>query len=208
MKTKWTKERLIDFENDVIAVFEQGKAKCPIHLCGGNEDRLIAIFKHIDKKDYVFSTHRSHYHYLLKGGNEMSLIDEIKGLPSGICKGKGRSMNVYAPNINFYTSAIVGGNTAIAVGVAIALKKKRSKQQVWCFIGDGAEDGGHFVEAARFGWARKLPLTFIIEDNNRSTDSSKKDRWHNHPPINFPNVIRYHYKRKYPHVGIGKHVTF
>lgn len=208
MKTKWNKKRLREFEEHIIQLFETGKARCPIHLSGGNEEQLIGIFAHIKPSDYVFSTHRNHYHYLLKGGNEMGLINEIKGLSSGVCKGNGRSMNIFEPDIKFYTSAIVGGNTAIAVGVALALKKSRSKFHVWCFIGDGAEDGGHFIEAARFGWARKLPLTFIIEDNNRSTDSSKKDRWHNHPPINFPNVIRYCYKRIYPHVGIGKHVTF
>ena len=205
---QWTAETLKDFELAVITMFEEGRARCPIHLCGGNEDELLALFSTVKEEDYVFSTHRNHYHYLLKGGSPTKLLDELEGKEEGLCKGNARSMNVIDPSINFYTSAIVGGNCAIAVGVALALKKQGSKAHVWCFLGDGAEDGGHFLEAARFGWARRLPLTFIIEDNDLSVDSTKADRWHNFPPIKFPNVLRYEYKRTYPHVGIGKHVTF
>jgi len=205
---KYTVEKLKAFEERVIALFEAGEIRAPIHLSGGNEEELLELFKMIKKKDYVFSTHRSHYHYLLKGGDPELLIREMKGWKTGLCKGQGRSMNVYSTDINFYTSAIVGGSCAIAVGVALALKKGKTRRCVYCFIGDGAEDGGHFIEAARFAWARQLPLTFIVEDNNTSVDSSKKDRWHNHPPIAMPNIIRYTYERIHPHVGIGRHVTF
>lgn len=202
------KQLLIDFEANLIKLFEEGKINCPLHLCGGNEAQLIKIFEQIKEKDYVFSTHRSHYHYLLKGGDSKRLLNEILGLSTGICKGQGRSMHIYDRENNFFTSAIVGGCCAIACGVALALKKKQSEAKVWCFIGDGAEDSGHFIEAVRFGNARQLPLVFIIEDNDLSIDSSKKERWHNYSPIEARNIIRYSYKRRYPHVGIGKFVSF
>lgn len=208
MKTNWKVKDLKRFERVVANMFEKGRARCPIHLSGGNEEKLIEIFNIVKSQDYVFSTHRNHYHYLLKGGDEDKLISEIKGLKSGICKGFGRSMNIYDPSINFYSSAIVGGNCAMAVGVALGLKKEKSKAKVWCFCGDGAEDTGHFMEAVRFGLSRDLPLTFVLEDNDMSTDSSKKDRWHNYQPIVARNIIRYSYTRIFPHVGIGKHVTF
>ena len=63
------KQELIDFELRIKAVFEQGKLPYLIHLCGGNEDQLIEIFKDIKKGDWIFSGHRSHYHYLLAGGS-------------------------------------------------------------------------------------------------------------------------------------------
>jgi TPP-dependent pyruvate/acetoin dehydrogenase alpha subunit len=208
METKWTLESLRKFEKNLADSFERGEINCPLHLCGGNEEQLIRIFKDIKSDDYVFSTHRNHYHYLLKGGDENKLLDEIKGLESGVCNGKGRSMHIYDRKINFFTSGIVAGSCAIAVGVAMALKKKESIQHVWCFVGDGAEDSGHFIEAVRFGSARQLPLTFIVEDNDMSIDSSKKERWHNYMNIVGRNIIKYEYKRIYPHVGIGKWVSF
>lgn len=207
-----TKEQLIQFEESIAENFKQGRINCPIHLSGGNEEALISIFENINKKDWVLSTHRSHYHYLLKGGNPQSLFEEIMGSSSGICKGKGRSMHIYDKEKRFITSAIVGGNCAIAVGIALGIKKKWKNRKgtgphVWCFVGDGGEDTGHFAEAVRFGVARQLPLTFIVEDNDLAVESSKKDRWHNYPRFNSSNIIRYEYERVYPHVGIGEHVS-
>lgn len=215
----YTEKQLIDFETNLAKAFEEGKINCPLHLCGGNERELINIFKYIKQDDYVFSGHRSHYHYLLKGGDANRLIDEIYGYPTGVCKGKARSMNICDPSIKFYTSAIVAGICSIATGVALAIKHdfggdteeaQKTRPKVWCFIGDGAEDSGYFIEAVRFANARNLPITFIIEDNDYSIDSTKAQRWHNHVAIESDNnrIIRYHYTRRYPHVGIGKFITF
>lgn len=206
----FSKEELIAFEARVAKLFEEGKINTPIHLSGGNEDELNSIFEYVDKDDWVVSTHRNHYHYLLKGGSEKKLLDEILGKEEGCCHGKGRSMHIYDRTINFISSAIVGGSAAIAVGLALSLKKKfkgKRRPIVWCFCGDGAEDTGHFVEAVRFGAARALPLTFVVEDNDRAVESTKKERWHNYYPVKGGNVIRYSYERKFPHVGIGKHVS-
>jgi pyruvate dehydrogenase E1 component alpha subunit len=62
-----TVEDLIEFENSIIKEWENGKIRGPIHLSNGNEKQLIEVFKRISKKDWVFSTWRSHYHALLKG---------------------------------------------------------------------------------------------------------------------------------------------
>lgn len=214
VKSKWTSEQLIAFEAKVADAFKRGEVSCPIHLSGGNEEDVISIFGVVKEKDYVISTHRNHYHYLLKGGNPDVLLAEIKGEKEGCCNGRGRSMHIYDDTIRFYTSAIVAGNCAIAIGIALAIKKefpdqKKERPMVWCFVGDGAEDSGNFIEAVRFGMARQLPVHFIIEDNDYAVESTKKDRWHNFIPVQSPlNVTRYSYKRTYPHVGVGHHVSF
>jgi pyruvate dehydrogenase E1 component alpha subunit len=197
------KHELINFENRVAELFKQGKINCPIHLSGGNEDQLIEIFKMIKPEDYVLSTHRSHYHYLLKGGDPKKLMDEILGLPTGCCKGVGRSMHVCDTSINFYTSAIIGGTCAIAAGLGLAGKK------TWCFIGDGTSDSGFFFEAARYCACKELPVTFIIEDNDLAVETKKCDRWCKPDSLllQLPNVKYYLYERKWPHVGIGERVS-
>ena len=67
------KEKLIAFEDRAIELFEDGYLPFLMHFCGGNADELIEIFKEIKNEDYVFSTHRTHYHYLLKGGSPYDL---------------------------------------------------------------------------------------------------------------------------------------
>jgi TPP-dependent pyruvate/acetoin dehydrogenase alpha subunit len=207
MKTKWTKNKLIKFENKVAKLFKQGKINAPIHLSGGNECQLIEIFKKINKEDYVFSTHRSHFHYLLKGGSPERLLDEILGKTTGICGGCGRSLHLFDSDINFYTSAIVGGICGMAVGTALAIKKQGKKNYVWAFIGDGATDTGLFKVSASYAEDNELPLTFIIEDNDRAVDTTKSERGIYSRYIDGNYIGYYSYERKWPHVCIGQHVS-
>lgn len=198
-----TKQDLIDFESRIADKFDSGEIPYLIHLSGGNEDHLLRIFKHIKKGDYIFTTHRSHYHYLLAGGSPEKLEDMI-------CNGK--SMFVFDRDLNFYSSSIVCATPSIAAGVAWALKRKGSKNKVWCFLGDGAEDEGHLYEAARYVAGFDLPCQFVIEDNGRSVSANKKERWGKLDHICWDDLLysgcieKYHYVSTYPHGGSGHDV--
>ena len=191
-----TRESLIAFETRIKELFERGELPFLLHLCGGNEGQLLDIFRDISAGDWVFSGHRSHYHYLLAGGDEARLEQFIRS---------GRSMFVFDRGLNFFTSSILGGTCAIAAGVAWALDERGSDKRVWCFLGDGAEEEGHFCEAVSFVHWHNLPCTFVVEDNGRSVDTPTSERrpegraWPQWPPC----VRRYHYNATYPHAGRG-----
>lgn len=189
-----SKQDLIVFEKRIADRFDNAEIPYLVHLSGGNEDELIAIFKEINEGDYIFSTHRNHYHYLLCGGSPDDLEDRILN---------GKSMFIFNRKLNFFSSSIVAATPCIAAGVALALKKKESKSKVWCFIGDGAEEQGHFSEAVKYveGW--NLPCTFVVEDNDRNVSSSKKERRGETDYIWLKCVRKYTYKPTYPHGGSG-----
>lgn len=191
-KRKWTKQELIDFEDHIGDLYLDGKLPFLFHLSGGNEDQLIKIFKGIAPNDYVLSNHRSHYHALLHGIPAAVVEDRIRN---------GRSMFLYDRDRNFFSSAIIGATPAIAVGIAWALKRKGSDQHVWCFIGDGTEDNGHTFEAVRYAEGFDLPVTFVIENNDRSVEASNAERWGTRGDIqwNSPKVLKYYYDITYPH---------
>jgi pyruvate dehydrogenase E1 component alpha subunit len=225
-----TAQDLIAFETRIRDHFAAGALPCLIHLSGGNEEQLLDIFSRIRPQDWVFSTHRNHYHALLKGIPADHLESEILA---------GRSMFIYSRDHNFLTSSILAGTCAIAAGVAWAIKFPRNKDQVtspenldtcslalgpsspphvYCFLGDGAEEEGHYYEAALFAEANDLPITFIIEDNARQVDTPKSARrghaenptapWYKatitHAPLDMFNCVkRYHYTPTYPHGGAG-----
>jgi len=196
---KSLEKELIDFESHIAEIWEAAKIPYAVHLSGGNEKQLIEIFKEIKKEDYILSAHRAQYHYLLAGGSPENLEKMIL---------KGNSMHLFDKSINFLTSAIVAGMPAIATGIAKALKEKKKSNKVWCFVGDGAEDEGHFYEAVRYvdGW--QLPCTFIIEDNNRSVETPKIERY-GKSNMSWPDCVRrYKYVTTYPHVGTGKLIDF
>jgi len=110
-------------------------------------------------------------------------------------------MFIYDRERNFFSSAIIGGTPAIAVGIAWALKRKGSDKKVWCFVGDGTEDSGHLFEAARYADGFDLPVTFVIECNNRSVESTNEERWGKraHLVWDSQKVIKYSYEINYPH---------
>ena len=123
MRFSMNKKELIAFEKQIAMRFDNGELPYLVHLSGGNEDALIEIFKKIQFGDYIFSTHRSHYHYLLAGGAPDRLEQLILA---------GKSMFVFDRSLNFYSSSIVCATPSIAAGVAWALKRKGSGRKVWC----------------------------------------------------------------------------
>ena len=198
MKHQSIKQKLISFEDRISSLYEKKIIKGPIHLSGNNEDKLIKIFKKIKKKDWVFTGWRNHYHAILKG------VD-VRFLESEIIKGK--SMNLNSLEKKFFSSSIVGGVLPIALGTAYAIKKKRMKNKVWVFVGDMTYETGIFYECYKYANNFKLPIKFVVEDNNMSTNTKTIDAW-GKKQNKFKNIYYYSYKRKYPHHGIGKWILF
>lgn len=191
------KDELISFETELKDVFLDAQIRAPIHLSGGNEDALIEIFNLIRKEDWVFSTHRSHYHALLKGIPKDWLKAEII---------RGNSIHIMNKECKFFTSAIVGGICPIALGVAMAIKRRGETNTVWVFIGDMAAEAGITYECMKYARNFDLPIRFIIEDNGLSTNTPTKEVWGGSSL--FPDALGYKYKRVYPHINIGTHVIF
>ena len=146
----------------------------------------------------VFAGWRNHYHAILKGCN----INEIE---SQIIKGK--SMTLNSLRNKFFTSSIVGGVIPIATGVAMAIKNKNKNNKVWVFVGDMTYETGIFHECFKYSQNFKLPIKFVIEDNNMSTNTNTKVAW-GKKQKKLDGILYYKYKRKYPHHGIGKWILF
>ena len=191
------KEGLIAFEDDIKSEFLKGKIKYPIHFSKGNEDALVEIFKQVKPEDWVFSTHRSHYHALLKG------------IPAGLIKQyiyHGCSMHLMSAEYRFFASAIVGGSIPIALGVAMAIKRRGGAEKVWCFVGDMASEMGFFHECQKYARRNDLSITFVIEDNGLSTTSPTQEAWGLKQGAY--NVMQYNYKRLCPHINCDEWVEF
>ena len=201
MSITWTKDMLIAFESRIGELYLDNQLPFLFHLSGGNEDELIEIFKEIAPGDYVISNHRNHYHALLHGVPPEILETLILN---------GRSMFVYDKARNFFCSAIIGGTPAIAAGIAWALKRKKSSNKVWCFVGDGTEDNGHLFEAVRYVEGFDLPCTFVIEANDRSVETSNFERWGSQANINWNSskVKKYQYQITYPHARMPGNIDF
>ncbi len=192
-----TREELIAFEVEIAELYRENKIPGPIHLSYGNEDALIKIFKNVKDSDWVCSTHRSHYHALLKGIPRDWLRDEILA---------GHSITINNPDYKFYASAIMGDIASIAMGVAMGLKLMGMPQHVWCFVGDMCAEMGVFDESVKYAERNNFPITFVVEDNGLSVVTPTQEVWGMCPVES--KVIRYEYRNTcYPHAGVNKDYT-
>ena len=198
------KKDLINFEEEIASLFNQGKIRAPVHLYHGNEEKIIEIFKKINKQDWIFCSWRSHYQCLLKGVPKEEVKDEILS---------GRSISLCFPEYKIYSSALVGGSIPIAVGTAMSLKLRKEKStKVYCFMGEMTSETGIAHECIKYSRNFDLPIHFIIEDNSLSVCTDTRKTWQqknlSFEGSNDKFVTFYSYKSKWPHAGAGKRIQF
>ena len=197
------KEDLIKFEEEIAELFNGANISAPVHLYYGNEDQIIDVFKKVRPQDWVFCSWRSHYQCLLKGVPTEEIKNEILA---------GRSISLCFPAYQIYSSALVGGSLPVAVGTAIAIKRKDEDSKVYCFMGDMTSETGIAHECIKYSRNHQLPIHFIIEDNSKSVCTDTRETWNSnklsYESVSDPMITYYRYESKYPHAGAGTRVQF
>ncbi len=164
-------------EEEIEKEYSKQEMRCPVHLSIGQEAIAVGVCSSLSKEDYLFSNHRSHAHYIAKGGNLPKLLAEIYGKKTGCCSGKGGSMHVIDLDVNFLGStAIVGGTLPLALGVAFGSKLKKEKKITCVFFGDGGTETGVFYECLNFASLKNTPILFVCENNKMSVNTELKYR--------------------------------
>jgi len=157
-------------EESLVGPILKGEIHTPCHLYSGQEGVATGICANLIDKDYIFGSHRSHGHYLAKGGDLKALVAEIYCRETGCSKGRGGSMHVVATDANMMGSApIVAGTISLALGAAIASQIRNDGRVTVSFFGDGATGEGVLFESLNFAALKKLPIIFACENNLYST---------------------------------------
>jgi pyruvate dehydrogenase E1 component alpha subunit len=165
------------FEQKVAEYYPQKRMKTPTHLGIGQEAVPVGVLSHKVPGDTVFSHHRSHNAYLAAGGNLEKLVDELHGLSTGCSKGKGGSVHLVDRDVGFIgSSAILGETAAIATGSALSHKLNKSGNVVFAFFGDAGLEEGSSWESFNFASLYNLPIVYVCENNNYSTESHITNR--------------------------------
>lgn len=157
--------------------YQEQILRCPVHLSVGQEAVAVGVSWSLRAKDKAISTHRSHAHYLAKGGNLFKMLAELMGSAEGCCGGRGGSMHIFDHSVGFISSIpIVGSSIPISAGAAMAEKISSSENIVVAYIGDASLETGAFFETLNIAALKKLPLLVVIEDNGYSTYANKSVR--------------------------------
>ena len=219
-----------NFENELYNKVQEKIIKFPVYLSAGQEFIAASIavkMAELNISPDIFIQHRGHSTYLAFNGNIYELIDEMLGRKTGCANGMGGSASIQSKENNIYGhDGLMGNQVPISVGACFA-----SKLPTIVFIGDSAAEEDYTLSS--IGWAstKKIPILFIVEDNNLSILTEKKVRrnWEMHDVANSmhiksfnipddpikiynhlknsfsePLLLNINTTRKYWHAGAGK----
>ena len=175
--------------------------RCPVHLSIGQEAIAVGVSLNLKLEDKVVSTHRSHAHYIAKGGDLFMMLSELIGSPLGCCKGRGGSMHIFDKSVGFMASVpIVGSSLPIATGLSLAEKQLGFNNIVVAFVGDAVLETGAFYESMNLAALKKLPLLVVLEDNVEEV-YSQINKVVSDVRSNKPSLVHLNTFRRYEHCG-------
>jgi TPP-dependent pyruvate/acetoin dehydrogenase alpha subunit len=165
------------FEESVFERVQNKIISIPVYLSAGQEyiSASIATFYKeliLEKNIQIFIQHRGHSSYISFGGDIEKLAYELMGSVKGCAGGMGGSASIHSVEANIYGhDGLMGSQGPISVGMCYA-----NRVPTVCFIGDAAAEEDYFL--ASLGWAstKKLPIIFVVEDNDLSILTEKKVR--------------------------------
>lgn len=182
-KSKFTKETYLHwyesmllmrrFEEKTGHLYVQQKIKGFCHLYIGQEALVAGAESAIRKDDKMITAYRDHAHPIGRGMHPKYIMAELMAKVTGCSKGKGGSMHLFSKEFNFFGGhGIVGGQIPLGAGIAFADKYNGNDAVTLCYMGDGAVRQGALHETFNMAMLWKLPVIFIIENNNYAMGTS------------------------------------
>jgi pyruvate dehydrogenase E1 component alpha subunit len=158
--------RIRVFEERVGALTRADEVHGLVHLSVGQEAVAVGVCGQLRPDDAVYSGHRAHGHAIAKGAPLGRVMAELMGREAGLCRGLGGSMHLVDREHGFLgATGVVGGNVPLALGSALASRVLGRDQVAVVFFGDGAVQGGIFVESVNLATLWALPVILVCENN-------------------------------------------
>ncbi len=178
-----TKDELLKYYRDMLMIrrFEEragqlygmGHIGGFCHLYIGQEAVVVGVEAVKKKGDQTITGYRDHGHMLACGMDPKGVMAELTGRIGGYSKGKGGSMHMFSKDEAFYGGhGIVGAQIPLGAGLAFANQYRGDGRVSLTYFGDGAANQGQVFEAMNMAQLWKLPVVFIIENNQYAMGTS------------------------------------
>ena len=144
------------------------------HLYIGQEAVAVGLQSALEVgKDSVITGYRDHGHMLAYGIDPKLIMAELTGRAAGISRGKGGSMHMFSVEHRFYGGhGIVGAQVGLGTGLAFKHKYSGDGGIAMAYFGDGAANQGQVYESFNMAELWKLPIIFVIENNQYAMGTS------------------------------------
>ena len=163
------------FEEKAGQLYGMGLIGGFCHLYIGQEAVVSGMQSCITPNDAVITSYRDHAHMIACGMDPKGIMAELTGRIGGFSKGKGGSMHMFSTEKHFYGGhGIVGAQVPLGTGIAFAHKYRNNGSLCLTYFGDGSVNQGQVYEAFNMASLWKLPVIYIIENNEYAMGTSVK----------------------------------
>ena len=161
------------FEEKAGQLYGMGHIGGFCHLYIGQEAVVTGLEALRKEGDQVITGYRDHGHMLACGMDPKGVMAELTGRIGGYSKGKGGSMHMFSSEKKFYGGhGIVGAQVSIGAGLGFANSYRGNDNVSFTYFGDGAANQGQVFEAMNMAQLWKLPVIFVIENNQYAMGTS------------------------------------
>ncbi len=180
-----SKDELVQYYRDMLLIrrFEEkagqlygmGAIGGFCHLYIGQEAVVVGLEATSKEGDQRITSYRDHGHMLACGMDANGVMAELTGREGGYSKGKGGSMHMFSKEKNFYGGhGIVAAQVPLGTGLGFANWYRGNDNVSFVYFGDGAANQGQVYESFNMASLWKLPVVFVIENNQYAMGTSLK----------------------------------
>jgi pyruvate dehydrogenase E1 component alpha subunit len=163
------------FEEKAGQLYGMGLIGGFCHLYIGQEAVVVGLEASAKDGDQRLTSYRDHAHMLACGMDPKGVMAELTGREGGYSRGKGGSMHMFSKEKEFYGGhGIVAAQVPIGAGLGFANMYRGNDNVAFTYFGDGAANQGQVYEAFNMASLWKIPVVFVIENNQYAMGTSLK----------------------------------
>lgn len=144
----------------------------------GQEAIAVGVTASLREDDYVLPMHRNLGVFTTRGLDLPKLFCQLMGRGEGFTKGRDRSFHF--GTLDHHIVGMIshlGAMLPVADGLGLASQLRGGDQVAVAFTGDGATSEGDFHEAVNLAAVWKLPVVFVIENNQYGLSTPTSEQY-------------------------------
>ena len=148
------------------SLYRQGKVPGSFYDGRGQEATAVGPAFALGPRDRACVLHRDLGAHLVRGVTPGRVLAQMMGRATGVTGGKDANMHFADHGLGCVQMVSMLPDMAlVACGLAIAFQMRREPRVAMTWFGDGATANGQWHEAMNVAGVRKLPVVFVLENN-------------------------------------------
>lgn len=149
------------------ALYRQGRLPGAIYSGRGQEGTHVGVAFALEQDDSLFPTHRDLSAQLTKGLDLKRVMAQYWGRIDGYTRGRDGNSHIgdWQGNRTFTVISHLPIAYPVAVGAALAYKRRGDRRVAMAICGDGSTSNGRWHEALNWSSIHRLPVVWVVNNN-------------------------------------------